>query len=103
VLCERARALAEEAGGRIDCDVGELSDPDLVAIDVFARLQLSAKRRGGGIRLLHASEELRGLLALTGLSEVVPCALGLEARGEPEEREEVLGVEEEADPGDLTT
>ena len=100
VLCERVLTVGSSG---VDCDVGEVSEPDLAAVDALARLQLFAKRRGSRIRLLHASEELRGLLALTGLSEVVPCALRLEARGESEEGEEVLGVEEEADPGDLTT
>jgi hypothetical protein len=74
----------------IVCDVGALA-PDAAAIEALARLQLAARRRGLEIRLRHASSELLGLLAFVGLSEV----LRVETSGQPEEREERLGAEEE--------
>jgi ABC-type transporter Mla MlaB component len=54
--------------------------PDALTIDALARLQLSARRHGRRLRLYHASEELRDLIDLVGLSEV----LGLEPRRQPE-------------------
>jgi hypothetical protein len=76
-------------------DVGALA-PDAAAIDALARLQLAARRLGLEIRLRHASSELLGLLAFVGLSEV----LRVEASGQPEEREERLGAEEERELDD---
>lgn len=98
VLCERVRALLGVGDRRIVCDVGALVDPDLGTVEALARLQLTVKRLGGALRLRGTSARLEELLALTGLEEVL---LRLEAVGEPEEREEPLGVEEEADPRDL--
>jgi len=61
------------AAHAIACDVSQLTDPDLGTVDELARLQLAAVRRGARIRLLNASAELRRLLALTGLDDVLPC------------------------------
>lgn len=69
---------------------------DAVTVDVLARLQLAARRRGRYVRLRNASRELEELIGLMGLSDV----LGVEPGGHPEEREEALRVEEEADPAD---
>jgi hypothetical protein len=55
------------------CDVADLVRPDLLAIDAVARMQLSARRLGGSIRLLHAGPTLAALLGLAGLAEVVPA------------------------------
>jgi hypothetical protein len=74
----------------IVCDVAAL-DADAVAVDALARLQLAARRVGIEIRLQHATSELQELLAFVGLMDV----LGVEARGQPEQREERVGVEEE--------
>jgi len=79
----------------IVCDVGEL-DPDAVTVDALARFQLGARQLGFDVRLRGASTELRELLAFVGLDEV----LRVEARGQAEEREEPLGVEEEAELDD---
>jgi ABC-type transporter Mla MlaB component len=86
----------------VPCDVLEISEPDVAAIDALARLQLRARRRGRRIGLSGASDELRELLELMGLTEVVPCVpeSGLEPVGKSEEREPARGVEEERDPGD---
>ena len=100
--------LASADSELVVCDVGEIVDPDASAIDALARLQLAARRLGRKICLTHASGELQDLLALTGLGEIVPLVplgpgLGVQVRGESEEGKEALGVEEEADPGDLPT
>lgn len=102
-LCERARVLVEGSHvNQIICDVGGIADPDAVAIDALARLQLTARRLGHQIGLRHACGELRELLTLMGLDDVLPssAALPLEPSGEAEEREQSRGVEEEADPAD---
>jgi anti-anti-sigma regulatory factor len=63
--------------------------PDLALVDALVRLQLSARRRGWLMRLGDVPEDLRALLELVGLDEV----LSLEPRGKPELGEQ-LGVEE---------
>jgi ABC-type transporter Mla MlaB component len=107
-LCERARGLLEGCdAGPVACDVGALDDPDAITIDALARLQLTARRLGYRVELRRACEELEDLLTLTGLLGVLTgggalVASAVEAWGEPELREQVLRVEEEADPRDLT-
>ena len=102
-LCRRIAALLE--GDPVDvvvCDVGALADPDVGTVDALARLQLTSRRHGCRVRLLHASVELRELLDLTGLAGVLPClpeSAG-EAVGQSEEREEPLRIEEERDAAD---
>jgi anti-anti-sigma regulatory factor len=76
------------------CDVRALP-ADLTTIDVLARLQLAARRCGCELRFCHASAELRRLVELAGLDEV----LAVELERQPEEREERLGVEEEGQLG----
>jgi ABC-type transporter Mla MlaB component len=101
-VCERARALLERCeADTVVCQVGAL-DPDAVTIDVLARVQLTARRQGRRIELEGVSSELLELLVFAGLVEVLPlvAASGVEPRGQPEEREQPLGVQEEADPDD---
>jgi ABC-type transporter Mla MlaB component len=103
-LCERVRSLLGVGGaGAVDCDVGSL-EPDAVTVDALARLQLTARRLGLRVRFKDAPPELRRLLCLMGLDEVLPCCglSDLEPRGQPEEREQTRGVQEERDPGDAT-
>ena len=69
---------------------------DLVTVDALARLQLAARRSGLELRLTRVPDELRELITFVGLAEV----LGLEPRGEAEEREERVGVEEERELDD---
>jgi hypothetical protein len=71
-------------------------DPDATTIDALARLQLGSRRVGLAVRLRNASGELRELLAFVGLDEV----LRLEPGGQPEQREQRVGVEEERELGD---
>jgi hypothetical protein len=80
---------------QIVCDVEALS-PDGGTIEMLARLQLEARRCGVELRLRNVSLELRELLDLSGLCDV----LRVEVCGQPEEREERLGVEEERELDD---
>jgi ABC-type transporter Mla MlaB component len=105
-VCNQARIRLDVCTDEVvPCDVRSVTNPDATTIDALARLQLGARRRGRRIGLLDASPELRELLALVGLSEVVPCVpgSGLEVVGEAEEREPARRVEEEGDPGDPIT
>jgi hypothetical protein len=68
----------------------------LEIVDALARLQLSARRGGYRVRLVEAPGELVELVELVGLGEV----LGVEARRQPEKREERVGVEEEGELDD---
>jgi anti-anti-sigma regulatory factor len=91
------------AAGDVDLvtvEVGALASPDAIALDALARLQLTARRSGGSIRLRHAREKLRDLLALAGLSEQLPGSGDLfETQGKSEQREEAR-FDEEVDPTD---
>jgi anti-anti-sigma regulatory factor len=71
---------------RVLCDVRSLP-ADAAAVDLLARLQLAAHRHGSELRLSGASAALREVIAFCGLAGVL--------EGEPEEREEPLGIEEE--------
>lgn len=91
VLCERFHAAVEASGdasrsgdpghggghgGRqpVVCDVGALAGPAAVtveAVDALARLALTARRLGRRLVLQGAGDDLRALLVLTGLAEVV--------------------------------
>ena len=69
---------------------------DLDTVESLARLQLAARRSGLELRLVRVPDELRELITFVGLAE----ALGLEPRGQAEEREERVGVEEEGELDD---
>ena len=73
-----------------------VSTVSLATVEALARLQLAARRMGLDLRLHVVSRELRDLIQLAGLTQV----LGVEPRGQPEEREQRVGVEEEGELGD---
>ncbi|MGW1989016.1 STAS domain-containing protein [Embleya sp. NPDC001921] len=107
-LCARLLALLhEDRADPFPCDVSALTRPDLAAIEALARLQLTARGVGRRIRLHGTSGELRDLLTLTGLDEIVPTGpgsgrlLGVECRREAEQREQVRDVEERVEADDL--
>ncbi len=82
LLCGGVAALLGKDGADlIICDVSALEHPDIDTVDALARLQLAARRQGSRIRLLHVCPELRGLLTLTGLCEVLPFGSGATRRG----------------------
>jgi ABC-type transporter Mla MlaB component len=71
-LCDRVCALLGGFGaGVVLCDVRGV-ESDAVTVDALARLQLAARRYACRVRLRHASDELRELVAFMGLSEVLP-------------------------------
>jgi hypothetical protein len=69
---------------------------DLAIVDALAHLQLAARRAGLAVEVRDLPDELRLLVAFCGLED----ALCVEARRQPEEREERVGVEEEAELDD---
>jgi ABC-type transporter Mla MlaB component len=83
------------AGEQADVALGEQADVALV--DALARLQLILRRYDLEIVLRGAPEELVELIELVGLSDV----LRVEPRGQPEQREQRGGVEEERELDDL--
>ena len=82
-------------------DVRTIAEPDLRTLEVLARLQLTARRLGATIRLGHACDRMRDLLAWSGLDELLPLdeESGVDGDRHPEERKELL-VDEEVDPRD---
>jgi anti-anti-sigma regulatory factor len=70
-----------------------MNEPLLATIDALARLRLNARRLGLEVTVTSPSTELRELIELCGLAEV----LAVESRWQPEEREDGLGVQEEAE------
>jgi ABC-type transporter Mla MlaB component len=70
-LCDRVCGLLARSGARVAvCEVGGV-DVDAVTVDALARLQLAARRHGCQVRLRHAPEELRELVAFMGLTDVL--------------------------------
>ena len=69
---------------------------DLRSVERLARLQLAARRNGLDLRLTRVPAELEELITFVGLAE----ALRLEPRGQAEEREERVRVEEEGELDD---
>lgn len=101
-MCRSLRAALEQgAVTRVVCQGDGLGDPDLGTVDLLARLQLVALRCGHQLRIVGASGELQGLVALTGLSEVLlPAGSGPGARWEAGQRDEPRGVDDGDPPDD---
>lgn len=64
--------LRGAAGAQVVCDVAAVADPDMVMVEVLARMQLCARRLGFSLQVRHASAGLTALLELTGLGDYVP-------------------------------
>lgn len=88
-LCARVEG---ERGRVVVCDVGAVEEPGLGVVEVLARMELAARRRGGRIRLRGPGAALLALLDFVGLR--------LQVEGEVEEGEPALGVEEAVETGD---
>ena len=70
-LCAYLRSVFERGlGEAVVCDVGDLA-ADVGTVEVLARLQLAAGRRGGRISLRGASPQLLELVALCGLGDAL--------------------------------
>ncbi|MFF1921035.1 STAS domain-containing protein [Streptomyces sp. NPDC058221] len=72
-LCaELETILTASEAAVVDCDVGAVVQPDLALVEAIARLSLVARRAGGRrLRLRRVPAELRSLLDLVGLADVV--------------------------------
>ena len=90
-LIRAAEVCSVSPSKPVVCDVAALVQPNAGTVDALARLQLALHRIGLELALRNTSDELRALLALMGLSEV----LGVESPGQVEQREQRVGVEEE--------
>jgi ABC-type transporter Mla MlaB component len=102
-LCERLTVLVREsAATAVDCDVSAITRPDIATVEALVRLRLTARWLGCDLRIRGAGHRLDELLALTGLGDVLLSRAGVvvEPRGQPEQGEEPLGVEERVDPAD---
>jgi len=67
VLCAQVRRLLGRGGIEVvTCDVSE-AVADLAAVDALARLQLTARRMGGRIRLRSAPPHLAELIEFVGV------------------------------------
>ena len=74
-LCDRVRALLEESRAELlVCEVAAAADPDMVTVELLARLQLVARRLGRQVRLGRTPAGLVELLALprAGRGAAVP-------------------------------
>ena len=72
-LCGRVCAVLAASDAPVArCDVRGV-EPDAVAIDALARLQLAARRHRCSVRLQNASRELLDLVAFMGLDDVLPA------------------------------
>jgi ABC-type transporter Mla MlaB component len=92
-LGARLRMLIEASGAQIvACDLDARVAADLVAVDALARLTLQARRLGCSMVLGTAPDGIEELLEFAGLAELV---LAVEAGRQAEQREELVGVEEE--------
>jgi hypothetical protein len=83
--------MAETGPSTIVCDAAGLG-PDVATVDALAQLALLARRAGLRLRIEHCTPQLRAVIGLVGLADVL---LGVEMGGQPEQREQRLGVEEE--------
>jgi hypothetical protein len=91
-LCaDLADMLRHRREGTVVCDVRAVTRPDVVTVEALARLRLTARRHGRTLVVEGAGPQLRGLIGLLGLAEPL---------GQPEQREEPLGVEEVVDARD---
>jgi ABC-type transporter Mla MlaB component len=72
--CARVHALlAASDADQVVCDLAALNQPDLATVDALARLTLAARRLGCRVHVRDAPPELRPLLEMLGLADVVPC------------------------------
>ncbi|WP_159001499.1 STAS domain-containing protein [Streptomyces sp. SBT349] len=91
-ICDRLAAFVRGSGAsEVTVDVGAVGGGDAVALEVVARMRLTAKRLGCRIRFVNMRSGLQGLLGWLGLGEV---------GGQTEEREEPRRVQERVEPGD---
>jgi ABC-type transporter Mla MlaB component len=64
--------LDDDEASHLLCDVARV-EASAVTVDALAYLHLAALRCGCGVRIRGASGELRELVALVGLADVLTC------------------------------
>lgn len=62
------------AARRLELDARGLRRPDLGTVGGLARAALSARRQGRSLIVANAPAELRRLVDLVGLADVIACA-----------------------------
>ena len=103
VLAAVRRSLPVNEPRLVIGDAARLAHPDACTVDALARLALRVRRLGLRLFLRQPSPELRELLTLAGLTEVIPWATSaIEPIGQAEAGEEPGRVEEERDARDPT-
>lgn len=83
-LGDLVRDLLDGADARLAiCDVGMVDQPEAAVVDLLCRIRMITRRLGLGLDVRGASTELRDLLFLTGLCDVVGVAprSGVELEG----------------------
>jgi ABC-type transporter Mla MlaB component len=76
-LCSRAARLLDGLSEpTLVCDVHGVDPADAAAVDALARMQLTALRRGRRIKFDRVPSELRDLIHLVGLRDVLSGPLG---------------------------
>jgi anti-anti-sigma regulatory factor len=72
-LCRRIRERIEEHAGAelVICDLTHIRRPDAAVIDALARVELTARRLGCTVLYRHAHPDVRSLLDLAGLRQVL--------------------------------
>ncbi|MFE2324833.1 STAS domain-containing protein [Streptomyces sp. NPDC059385] len=91
-LCARLARMYEDGATAVECDAGAVTAPGLAAVEVLARLRLTARRYGRALIVTGVGPAYRALLDLVGLVELL---------GEPEQREPAGRVQEGVEPDDL--
>jgi ABC-type transporter Mla MlaB component len=70
-LCEMLAVMIRDGGATVVlCDVSRVR-ADTVLVETLLRLQLTARRLGGRIRVHRAMADMLELLALVGVSDVL--------------------------------
>jgi anti-anti-sigma factor len=70
-LLARLRSLANHGCTDITLNVEDLTEVDSVVLGAIAHAYISTSRAGATLRLQHASQSLRQLLAITKLDRVI--------------------------------
>ncbi|MFB6615402.1 STAS domain-containing protein [Streptomyces sp. NPDC056367] len=84
-LCARLARMYDDGARTVECDAGAVTAPGLAAVEVLARLRLTARAHGGALTMTGAGPAYRALLDLVGLVELL---------GESGEREPQFGRRE---------
>jgi anti-anti-sigma regulatory factor len=70
-LCADLVARIATGTGDIVCDVAGVTRPDVATVEALARLSLTARRHGRRMVVTGAGPDLRRLIGLLGLTDVL--------------------------------